>query len=60
MRTISAQSSGWIISSPASRTTAAIGVSTKPGQIAIARTPSASSSSFSERVSEITAAFVAP
>ena len=45
---------------PRSPTTAAIGVATKPGQIATARTPSASSSSLSERVSEITAAFVAP
>ena len=31
-----------------------------PGQIAIARTPAASSSAFCERVSAITAAFVAP
>ena len=60
MRTISAQSSGWIISSPFRPAHSAIGVSTNPGQIATARTPSASSSSFSERVSEITAAFVAP
>ena len=60
MRTISAQSSGWIISSGSRPDHSAIGVSTKPGQIAIARTPSASSSAFCERVSAITAAFVAP
>ena len=60
MRTISAQSSGWIISSGASPDHSAIAVSTKPGQIAIARTPSPSSSAFWERVSAITAAFVAP
>ena len=60
MRTISAQSSGWIISSGAIPDHSAIGVSTKPGQIAIARTPSPSSSAFCERVSAITAAFVAP
>ncbi len=40
MRTTSAQSSGWIISSAASPDHCAIAVSTKPGQIAIARTPS--------------------
>ena len=38
----------------------AIGVSTKPGQIAIDRTPAASSSALSERVRAMTAAFVAP
>ena len=59
MRTTSAQSSGWIISSPGSPEKSAIGVSTKPGQIAIARTPSSSRSALSECVSEITAAFVA-
>ena len=59
MRTTSAQSSGWIISSLRRSANSAIGVSTKPGQIAIARTPSSSSSAFSEWVSEITAAFVA-
>ena len=57
-RTTSAQSSGWIISSAGMPRPLAIGVSTKPGQIATARTPSASSSAFSDRVSEITAAFV--
>ena len=36
MRTTSAQSSGWIISSAGSPANWAIGVSTKPGQIAIA------------------------
>ena len=60
MRTTSAQSSGRIISAGSIPDHCAIGVSTKPGQSAIARTPSASSSSFSDRVSAITAAFVAP
>ena len=60
MRTTSAQSSGRIISFGFDPDHCAIGVSTNPGQIAIARTPSASSSALSERVSEITAAFVAP
>ena len=41
MRTISAQSSGRIISAGSIPDHSAIGVSTKPGQIAIARTPSA-------------------
>ena len=59
MRTISAQSSGWIISSLDIPVNVAIGVSTKPGQIAIARTPSSSSSPFRDCVSEITAAFEA-
>ena len=56
MRTISAQSSGLIISSGGIPDHSAIGVSTKPGQMATARTPSVSSSSFSVRVSEMTAA----
>ena len=60
MRTTSAQSSGWIISSSPRPDHCAIGVATKPGQMATARTPSLSSSSLSERVNEITAAFVAP
>jgi len=60
MRTTSAQSSGWIISPPSSPDHCAIGVSTKPGQSAIARTPSESSSAFIVRVAAITAAFVAP
>ena len=60
MRTTSAQSSGWIISSAPSPDHCAIGVSTKPGQIAIARTPSLSSSALSVFVAAITAAFVAP
>lgn len=59
-RTTSAQSSGRIISSAGTPDHCAIGVSTKSGQIAIARTPSPSSSAFCERVSAITAAFVAP
>ena len=37
-----------------------MGVSTKAGQSASARTPSSSSSALRERVNEITAAFVAP
>ena len=40
MRTTSAQSSGWIISSLFNPDHSAIGVATKPGQIATARTPS--------------------
>ena len=60
MRTTSAQSSVVIISSVASPDHSAIAVSTKPGQIATARTPAASSSRFCERVSAMTAAFVAP
>src|SRR5438128_1615766 len=60
VRTISAQSSGWIISSEAIPVHAAIGVSTKPGQIAVARTPSSPCSALSDRVSEINAAFAAP
>ena len=59
-RTTSAQSSGWIISSPGMPLHWAMSVSTKPGQRADARTPSASSSPFSECVNEMTAAFVAP
>src|SRR5713101_459078 len=60
MRTIAAQSSGWIIWSLASPVHSAMGVSTKPGHSATALMPSAPSSSFSDRVNEITAAFVAP
>jgi len=60
IRTISAQSSGRIISSAGMPDHAAIAVSTKPGQSAIARTPASSSSRFCDRVSAITAAFVAP
>ena len=60
MRTTSAQSSGWIISSEAIPVHAAIGVSTKPGQIAVARTPSPPCSALSDRVSEISPAFAAP
>src|SRR5207302_6947307 len=60
MRTTSAQSSGWIISLPARPDHCPIGVSTNPGQIPTARAPSAAVSSLSERVSEITADFVAP
>ena len=59
-RTISAQSSGWIISSPSMPVHAAIGVSTKPGQSAVARTPVSASSRTSVRVSAISAAFAAP
>jgi len=51
IRTTSAQSSGLIISSLVNPDHWAIGVSTNPGQIATARTPSASSSSFNDRVS---------
>src|SRR5205823_3407868 len=58
--TISAQSSGWIISSEAMPVQAAIGVSTKPGQIAVARTPSSACSALSDLVSEINPAFAAP
>jgi hypothetical protein len=60
MRTTSAQSSGRIISSADMPVNSVIGVPTKAGQIAVQRTPSPSSSAFSVRVSEITAAFVAP
>ena len=59
MRTTSEQSSGWIISSLDMPVNVVIGVSTKPGQIAIARTPSSARSAFSVYVSEITAAFEA-
>ena len=38
----------------------AMGVSTKPGHSAVARTPSSASSAFNERVKEISAAFAAP
>ena len=50
IRTTSAQSSGLIISSPGIPEKSAIGVSTKPGQSAIARTPSSSRSALSEWV----------
>ena len=59
-RTSSAQSSGRIIRSGGIPDHDAIGVSTNAGASAVQRTPSASSSAFSDRVSASTAAFVAP
>ena len=60
-RTTSATSSGRIISEggTSSRIHSVIAVSTKPGQIAVQRTPSAASSMAVASVSAITAAFVA-
>ena len=56
-RTISAQSSGWIISAFSRPVHVVIGVSTNAGQSAVARMPCSSSSRSSECVSEISAAF---
>ena len=59
-RTVSATSRGLIISvAPPARYGSAIGVSTKPGQIAVALMPSPASSSCSASVNPTTAAFVA-
>ena len=59
-RTSSAQSSGRIISSAPRPVQLAIGVSTKPGQSAVTRTPDSASSRSSERVRAISAALAAP
>ena len=59
-RTISAQSFGWIISSPGMPVQAAIRVSTNPGHRAVTRTPASASSRSSVRVNAINAAFEAP
>src|SRR5262245_65643532 len=59
-RTIAAQSSGRIISSLGTGFQSVIGVSTKPGLIAVARTPLSPSPRFNVFVNWITAAFAAP
>ena len=55
-----AMSSGWICSSAGSPVHSVIRVATKPGEIAVARTPCSASSRLSEFVNAISAAFVAP
>jgi thiosulfate/3-mercaptopyruvate sulfurtransferase len=59
-RTISAQSCGRIICSRGTGAHPVIGVSTKPGLMAVARMPCSSSARLSVCVSWMTAAFVAP
>ena len=53
-------SSGEICSSSESPVHSVIRVATKPGEIAVARTPWSASSRFSELVHAMSAAFVAP
>ena len=59
-RTSATMSSGEICSSSGRPVHSVIRVATKPGEIAVARTPCSASSRFSEVVHAMSAAFVAP